>query len=178
MRFNFSHSVFSTHRQRQLLKLSGLLIGAFCIGQSLSAKEESPSPAPIVINQGLPTIPLTAGIHVIQTELAQTPEQRSIGLMGRTSLANHRGMLFVFEQSSIQCFWMKNTLIPLSVAFVDQRGVVTQINDMEPLSLEQHCSKQEVPFVLEMNKGWFKKNGIRPGDRLTGAPFQAQNNRH
>jgi uncharacterized protein len=121
--------------------------------------------------QKLPAIQLTAGMHLIRAELAQSPDQRSIGLMHRKSMGANEGMLFVFEQSGQQCFWMKNTLIPLSIAFLADDGNVVNIEDMKPQSLDSHCSKKPVRFVLEMNEGWFAKRGIKPGSALKGAPF-------
>jgi uncharacterized protein len=121
--------------------------------------------------QSLPQIRLNAGIHNINAELAATPEQREIGLMFRTALGANDGMLFVFERASEQCFWMKNTLIPLSVAFVAEDGSVVNIEAMKPQTLDSHCSTQPVRFVLEMNDGWFAKRGIKPGSKLHGAPF-------
>ena len=121
--------------------------------------------------QRLAQIRLNAGIHNINAELAATPEQREIGLMFRTSMPAGDGMLFVFERPSKQCFWMKNTLIPLSVAFLGDDGSVVNIEDMKPRTLDSHCSTQPVRFVLEMNEGWFAKRGIRAGSRVRGGPF-------
>ncbi len=121
--------------------------------------------------QKLAQIRLNAGIHNINAELAATPEQREIGLMFRPAMPANDGMLFVFERPSQQCFWMKNTLIPLSVAFLGDDGSVVNIDDMKPQTLEGHCSTKPVRFVLEMNEGWFAKRGIKPGSRLRGAPF-------
>ena len=121
--------------------------------------------------QSLPTLRLNAGIHNIQAELAQTPEQRSVGLMHRPSMAAPHGMLFAFEQAATQCFWMKNTLLPLSIAFVADDGTVVNIADMAPQTTESHCSAQPVRYALEMNRGWFAKRGVKPGSRLNGAPF-------
>jgi len=122
--------------------------------------------------QKLTAIRLNAGIHNIQAELARTPEQRSIGLMNRPSLPTNDGMLFVFDEPATQCFWMKNTLIPLSIAFVADDGRIEEIADMPPRTLESHCSSKPVRLVLEMNQGWFAKRGVRAGDRLSGAPFK------
>jgi uncharacterized membrane protein (UPF0127 family) len=121
--------------------------------------------------QKLEQIKLTAGIHVINAELARTPEEREIGLMSRPSMPASDGMLFVFERPGQQCFWMKNTLIPLSVAFLADDGSVVNVDDMAPQTLDAHCSAKPVRFVLEMNKGWFAKRGIKPGSKLRGAPF-------
>jgi uncharacterized membrane protein (UPF0127 family) len=121
--------------------------------------------------QSLPQIRLNAGIHNINAELAATPQQREIGLMFRKEMAVNDGMLFVFERGAKQCFWMKNTLIPLSVAFIADDGSVVNIEAMKPQTLNGHCSLQPVRYVLEMNDGWFAKRGIKPGSKLHGAPF-------
>jgi uncharacterized membrane protein (UPF0127 family) len=122
--------------------------------------------------QKLQAIKLSAGMHVIRAEVAQTPEEHSIGLMFRTSMPTNDGMLFIFDRPGQQCFWMKNTLLPLSVAFVADDGSITNIEAMKPQTLESHCSTKEVRYVLEMNEGWFAKRGIKPGMKLQGAPFK------
>jgi uncharacterized protein len=119
----------------------------------------------------LPTIALNAGIHVIRAELAQSPEERTIGLMFRASMPVNDGMLFTFERPGVQCFWMKNTLLPLSAAFVADDGRIVNIEDMQPQTEASHCSAKPVRFVLEMNQGWFARRGIKPGSKLQGAPF-------
>jgi uncharacterized membrane protein (UPF0127 family) len=119
----------------------------------------------------LPRVSLSAGIHRIDSQVAQTPEQRAIGLMHRRDMPQHEGMLFVFEQASQQCFWMKNTLLPLTAAFIADDGVIVNLADMAPQTTDSHCSTKPVRFVLEMNQGWFAKKGIRPGHRLAGGPF-------
>jgi uncharacterized membrane protein (UPF0127 family) len=121
--------------------------------------------------QKLAQIRLNAGIHNINAELAATPEQREIGLMFRTSMPPSDGMLFVFERAGQQCFWMKNTLIPLSVAFLADDGSIVNIDDMKPQTLDGHCSAKPVRYVLEMNVGWFAKRGLKAGSKLRGPPF-------
>lgn len=121
--------------------------------------------------QRLPTIRLNAGIHNIQAEVAQAPDERSTGLMFRTAMGANEGMLFAFEEPGQQCFWMKNTLMPLSVAFIGDDGGIVNIDHMKPQTLDSHCSAKPVRFVLEMNEGWFAKRGIKPGTKLRGAPF-------
>ena len=123
------------------------------------------------VAQDLPAIALQAGMHNIRAAVAQTPEQRQTGLMFRREMAQHEGMLFVFEQASAQCFWMKNTLLPMSIAFLADDGSVVNIADMKPQALDSHCSAQPVRYVLEMNQGWFAKRGIKPGSKITGKPF-------
>ncbi len=121
--------------------------------------------------QRLPTTTLGAGILNLKVEVAQTPREHEIGLMHRTSMPANEGMLFIFERAGQQCFWMKNTLIPLAVAFVADDGTVVNLDEMKPQTLDSHCSTRQVRFVLEMNTGWFKRHGVKPGDRLAGAPF-------
>lgn len=119
----------------------------------------------------LPRTSLSAGIHRIDSQIAQTPEQRAIGLMFRKQMPQQEGMLFIFEQASVQCFWMKNTLIPLTAAFVGDDGVLVNLADMKPQTTDSHCSAKPVRYVLEMNQGWFAKRGIKAGQRLAGGPF-------
>lgn len=121
--------------------------------------------------QKLASIQLTAGMHLIRAEVAQTPEERSIGLMFRQTMGANDGMLFAFDEPAPQCFWMKNTLLPLSVAFVADDGVVVNVENMKPQTLDSHCSTKPVRFVLEMNEGWFAKRGIKAGAKLQGTPF-------
>jgi uncharacterized protein len=123
--------------------------------------------------QHLPVIALSAGMHMIKAEVAQTPREHAIGLMFRKEMGTNEGMLFVFPQPGKQCFWMKNTLIPLSVAFVDDKGEIANLDEMLPQTENPHCSTKPVRFVLEMNKGWFSKRGIKAGMKLSGAPFSA-----
>ena len=122
----------------------------------------------------LERIKLTAGMHRMDVQVAATPEQRQIGLMFRKDMPQHEGMIFIFDQPAQQCFWMKNTLIPLSAAFVLDDGTIANIEDMKPLVLDGHCSTQPVRYVLEMNRGWFAKKGIKAGSKLQGPMFQAQ----
>jgi len=120
----------------------------------------------------LPRMQLSAGMHLIDAQVAQTPEQRAIGLMHRREMPVIEGMLFVFEQPATQCFWMKNTLLPLTAAFVADDGRVVNLVDMQPQTLESHCSTEPVRFVLEMNQGWFAKRGLIAGSRLSGPAFK------
>lgn len=117
---------------------------------------------------GLPVIKLNAGINVIRAEVANTRESRERGLMYRKSLGPNQGMLFVFRESKRYCMWMKNTLVPLSVAFLDEQGVVVSISDMAPRTEDVHCSNGPARFALEMSKGWFASKGIRVGGKIEG----------
>jgi len=120
----------------------------------------------------LPRVKLSAGIHVIDTQIAATPQQRATGLMFRKEMPQTEGMLFVFEQASEQCFWMKNTLLPLTAAFIADDGTIVNLADMKPQTTDSHCSAQPVRYVLEMNQGWFGRKGIKAGFKLGGQPFQ------
>jgi uncharacterized protein len=120
----------------------------------------------------LPRVRLVAGMHQIDAQVAQTPEQRATGLMWRKQMPQQEGMLFVFEQPSVQCFWMKNTLLPLTAAFIADDGEVVNLADMKPQTTDSHCSARPVRYVLEMNQGWFARKGIKPGMKLAGAPFR------
>jgi len=122
----------------------------------------------------LPRVKLSAGMHQIDAQVAQTPAQRQIGLMHRREMPQHEGMLFVFEQPATQCFWMKNTLLPLTAAFVADDGTIVNLADMKPQSEDSHCSTKPVRFVLEMNQGWFARKNLKAGARLAGAPFEGR----
>jgi uncharacterized membrane protein (UPF0127 family) len=120
----------------------------------------------------LPRVQLQAGMHVIDAQVAASTEQRMTGLMNRKEMPQHEGMLFVFDYPTQQCFWMKNTLLPLSVAFIHDDGTIVNIDEMQPQTLDSHCSTEPVRYVLEMNKGWFAKRGIKAGAKLAGKPFK------
>ena len=117
-----------------------------------------------------PVVQLQAGMHLIKAEVASTPAQRQQGLMFRTKMEQNEGMLFVFGAPAKSCMWMKNTPIPLSVAFIDQAGRIVNIEDMQPLTEQSHCSDGLVHYALEMNRGWFKQRHIKPGSSLAGLP--------
>ena len=120
--------------------------------------------------QQLPTTKLTAGIHVVHAMVADRPETRQVGLMHRRELAANDGMMFFFEQSAQQCFWMKNTLIPLSIAFLADDGRIVNVEQMKPQTLDGHCSKEPVRYALEMNAGWFAGKGLAAGRKIRGLP--------
>ena len=116
----------------------------------------------------LPTIELTAGIHLIRAEVANTFETRAQGLMFRKHLGPNEGMLFVFPQAETHCMWMKNTLIPLSVAFMDAQGRIVSISEMRPQTETSHCAAAPAKFALEMSGGWFAAKGLKTGATLLG----------
>ena len=153
-----------------LLRRHGPLLAALQIAALLLAA------APAVRAQTeaqprLDTVTLQAGMHLICAEVARTPQQTSTGMMFRREMGANEGMLFVFNDLEPRCFWMKNTLLPLSIAFIDDDGRITDLADMQPLSEQNHCSSRAVRFALEMNQGWFAKRGIKPGFKLKGPPF-------
>jgi uncharacterized membrane protein (UPF0127 family) len=119
----------------------------------------------------LPVAELTAGMHVIHAELAITPAQQATGMMFRRGMGSNEGMLFVNDDLGQRCFWMRNTLIPLTIAFVDEDGTVVNLADMAPRSDDSHCSAKPVRYALEMPLGWFSKRGFKAGLKLRGGPF-------
>ena len=127
-------------------------------------------PLPAMAQQKFKTIPLTAGMHVIQAEVAATESEREQGLMYREKLGPNEGMVFLFEAPAHVCMWMKNTLIPLSVAFIDENGRIVNIENMQPQTTDSHCAKKPIRYALEMNRGWFKEKNIKPGSMIQGLP--------
>ena len=128
--------------------------------------------APVVVE--LPATTLTIGKQKIVAEVAATTEQRTTGLMYRFSLKPDHGMIFVFEKAEPQSFWMKNTFIPLSIAFIASDGRILNVADMAPQDERTHWSNGPAQYALEMRKGWFAERGIGPGDRVTGLPAVAR----
>jgi uncharacterized membrane protein (UPF0127 family) len=119
----------------------------------------------------LQRVKLSAGMYQIDAQVAQTPQQREIGLMFRKEMPQTEGMVFVFEQPATQCFWMRNTLLPLTAAFVADDGRIVNLADMKPMTEDSHCSKEPVRYVLEMNQGWFARKNIKEGTKLGGELF-------
>jgi uncharacterized membrane protein (UPF0127 family) len=154
---------------KSLLCLPGLrhpllsLLAAALLGWQPAARAQPAEP-----NPPLPHVFLQAGIHRIKAEVAGTPLERSRGLMLRKALQANSGMLFVFQDAAMHCFWMKNTLIPLSIAFIEDDGTIVNLADMQPHDESSHCPGKPVRYALEMDQGWFKAKGIRPGDKIGG----------
>lgn len=153
-------------RRAALAVVAAALLGL----PGVSAAGTQPVPAERA-QTDLPRVSLRAGVHLIDAQVARTHEQRSIGLMWRRDLAPNEGMLFVFEVPAVQCFWMRNTYVPLTAAFVADDGRIVNLVDMRPLDETSHCSREPVRYVLEVAQGWFAKRGIGAGFRLAGAPF-------
>ncbi|WP_233864182.1 DUF192 domain-containing protein [Paraburkholderia adhaesiva] len=117
-----------------------------------------------------PRVKLTAGMFVIDAAVAATDPDREQGLMYRTQLGPNEGMLFVFGENAVHCFWMKNTLIPLSIAFIRADGTITDIDEMQAETTNNHCPRNNGVFALEMPKGWFSSKGVKPGMKIQGLP--------
>ena len=130
-----------------------------------AARAQPTKPQPM-----LPTTRLTAGMHVITAELATTPATQETGLMFRKELGANHGMLFAYAKPGPLCFWMMNTLVPLSIAFMRDDGTIVNIADMQPMTVNSHCSAEPVRFALEMEQGWFAKRGITSGKQILGLP--------
>jgi uncharacterized membrane protein (UPF0127 family) len=122
-------------------------------------------------NMNLPRVELLAGEHAIVAHVARTAEEREQGLMFRRDMPEDQGMLFMCEECAVQKFWMKDTPLALSIAFLDEDGTIVKIDEMDPHSLEGCSSEQPVRWVLEANQGWFRERGIVAGQRLAGPPF-------
>jgi len=149
------------------MKVISILIALLsCLSPAWSQPQTQSEP-----QSGLPRVSLQAGMYRIDAQVASTDYQREVGLMFRPQMPQNEGMLFVFEQSSPQCFWMKNTILPLSAAFIEADGTIVNIEDMKPQTTDSHCSRKPVKFVLEMNVGWFGKKGLKAGSKLLGTPF-------
>lgn len=115
-----------------------------------------------------PVVNLSAGIHLIHAQVMNTQQGRMRGLMHRTGMAVRDGMLFVFPEAERHCMWMKNTLLPLSVAFIDDAGRIVNIEDMQPQTENIHCADAPVHYALEMNRGWFAMRGVKSGSTISG----------
>jgi hypothetical protein len=128
------------------------------------------SPPAALATDELPTATLEINGHKLVAEVATTPEQTSKGLMHRFSLRPDHGMLFVLDRVEMRSFWMKNTFIPLSIAFIGEDGRIVNIENMAPQDERLHWSRAPVRYALEMRRGWFAERGIAPGDRVIGLP--------
>ena len=116
------------------------------------------------------TTQLRIGKHTLKVEIAENDAQRARGLMHREKMPQDQGMVFIFEAPEYQSMWMKNTLIPLSVAFLDRDGVILNIADMQPQTLDSHMSAGPSLYAIETNKGWFAERGIKAGEKVSGLP--------
>lgn len=164
--FPVSRTLFKTAFFKSAIRkaLSAAAVAATAFALSASAQAQTGPQAP------LPTTQLSAGIHIIRAEVANTDATRRDGLMFRKELPGNEGMLFVFEQPDVQCFWMRNTLLPLSIAFIADDGTIVNIDDMAPQTEDPHCAKKPVRYALEMAQGWFAEHGIKAGRKIDGLP--------
>jgi len=128
---------------------------------SLQASAQAPAPS-------FPHTDLSIGMFRVDAEVAASEDLRMHGLMYRKAMPSNAGMVFIFETSQQYCMWMKNTLLPLSVAFIDETGKIINIEDMQPQTENSHCAERPARFALEMNKGWFKDKHFKAGTRIGG----------
>lgn len=156
--------LFSAVSRRRAVAAKSAIVAALLCASALAAAQDA-------AQLNLPRVELSAGMHRIDAQVAQSPQERQIGLMHREKMPQHEGMLFVFEQPATQCFWMKNTPLPLTAAFVADDGTIVNLADMQPNDTASHCSNQPVRYVLEMNQGWFAQKKLKAGFKLGGAPF-------
>lgn len=127
-------------------------------------------PAPIKPAADFPKVQLTLGMYLINASVAANEADREQGLMYRKSLEPNEGMLFAFGENAGHCFWMKNTLIPLSIAFIRQDGTITDLDEMQAETTNNHCPTHNGVYALEMSKGWFTAHGVKPGMQIIGLP--------
>ena len=162
--------------QPRARRLAANLLAATALAALLPAPaaqaQYSPAPAASQPQTTLPRARLQLGQKTISVQVASTPEQRQIGLMHRKTMPANDGMLFVFEREGMQCFWMKNTLLPLTAAFIASDGSIINLADMQPHSEANHCSTRPARYVLEMHQGWFARQRIAPGTKLRDAGGQ------
>ncbi len=155
--------VLMSHRRRgaampaMLAVLCVLALSLFALRTAGCAKSDS----------GLPVVSIDVAGHGVKAEVASTEAQRARGLMYRRKMGTNKGMLFVYPKPERLSFWMKNTYLPLSIAYIDSRGSIVHIEDMKPLTTNSHPSPKPVPYALEMNQGWFDDKGVKVGDTVT-----------
>lgn len=123
---------------------------------------------PVLADSPMPLTELSIGMYRIEAEVAATQDNRMVGLMQRRSMPANHGMLFVFTEQQRHCMWMRNTLLPLSVAFLDEQGRILNVEDMQPQTEDNHCAAKPARFALEMNLGWFKQKGLAAGTKING----------
>lgn len=152
---------------RATFRAAGVLAAAMLLATAAPANAQDRA------QPRLPTVEIRAGMHRIVAELATTPWQQAMGLMFRRDLGPNEGMLFVYDSPRTMCFWMRDTPLPLTIAFIADDGRILQTADMQPFDdTTRHCSDIEARYALEMHQGWFRQRGIAPGFKLRGAPFE------
>jgi uncharacterized membrane protein (UPF0127 family) len=158
-----------THRCVSFIHCIALFVSLFALSTGTVLAQGQGQPR-------LPTITLTMGTHKVLAEIAASPDTRERGLMFRYAMKENEGMLFVFPTAQRQSFWMKNTPLPLSIAFIDARGTILNIRDMMPFTTDGHPSEGEAMYALEMNRGWFVERSIKAGDRVNGLAAAGKGN--
>jgi uncharacterized protein len=152
-------------------KVAGRLIAVLAAAWMLIGSASALAQGAETANPRLPKVSVQAGIHIIRAEVAADVGTRAKGLMHREQLGPNEGMLFAFERKAQHCFWMRNTPLPLSIAFIDDDGTLVNIENMTPKSDESHCPLKAVRFALEMEQGWFAKKGVVVGSKLSAKGF-------
>ncbi|CCD28768.1 Putative lipoprotein [Candidatus Glomeribacter gigasporarum BEG34] len=142
-----------------------MLIGAWLLASTANA-QGALSPEQKI----LPVVHLSVGAYSVKAEIAENDADRARGLMFRTFLKPDNGMLFVFDRTDQYCFWMRNTKIPLSIAFIDEAGIIANMDEMQPGTLNSHCPVRPVRYALEMNSGWYASKDVKPGTKIDGLP--------
>ncbi len=163
---------FGRFIRRAIVALAIPLATAFAVAPAAVQAQQMPANAKQPGD--FPRVKLTAGMFTIDAAVAANNDDREQGLMYRTSLQPNEGMLFVFDERAEHCFWMKNTLIPLSIAFMRADGTVTDIDEITEETTDNHCPRNNGVYALEMSKGWFEAKGITPGMKITGLPAPKQ----
>jgi uncharacterized protein len=167
---SFKSMGFTAKLATNRLVMGILMFGAFAFASLSFAQNNSPNePQP-----QLRTIKVKAGMFVVTAEVAKEPAERSMGLMFRQTMEPDHGMLFVFDRSDVHCFWMRNTLLPLTIAWLTDDGTIVSIADMKPKSEDNNCPTAPAKYALEMNQGWFKKKGLKVGSKLKSPPLFGQ----
>lgn len=162
-----SHARAATLNAAVIATLSGAALLTAALPLTATAQQ---LPAPIKAAADFPKVQLTLGMYLINASVAANDPDREQGLMYRKSLEPNEGMLFVFSENAGHCFWMKNTLIPLSIAFMRQDGTITDLDEMQAETVNNHCPTHNGVYALEMSKGWFAAHGIKAGMQIIGLP--------
>lgn len=159
-----------TLRPAPLARAAAALVTGVTLALGACGALAQPLPAALKRPEQFPRASLTIGMYVVDAAIAANPADREQGLMFRKSLAPNEGMLFVFDENAVHCFWMKNTPLPLSIAFIRADGTITDLDEMQAQTQNNHCPTHNGIYALEMSKGWFASKGIKPGMRVLGLP--------
>ncbi len=160
----YNRARIRSHQRPEKMTNSALKTLLLTLGLAISAA------LPALAQSRFPVTTLNIGVHLIKAELAIRDEERAQGLMFREQLGANEGMVFRFPENRPVCMWMKNTFVPLSVAFIDETGKIINIEDMQPQTQDAHCAKRPARYALEMNQGWFRQKSVKPGAKIDGLP--------